>query len=53
VKCKNDKTAPPDMCLGAKLQLKELNGIQCWTITSVDHINAAIKTIEEGNKKER
>lgn len=53
VRYKNDKIESPEMYLGAKLQQKELNGINCWTITSVDYINAAIKTIEEGNKNKK
>ena len=50
VKYKNDIIEPPKMYLGAKLQLKEINGGRCWTITSLDYINVAIKTIEEALK---
>ena len=45
IKFKNDKIAPPEMYLGAKLQLKSINGHKSWTITSVDYVNAAIETV--------
>lgn len=47
VKFKNDKIEEPSHYLGAKVALKAINGIKCWTITSVDYINATVKTIEE------
>ena len=50
IKFKNDKIAPPDMYLGAKLQEKQINGHSCWTITSVDYINAAVNTVKEAIK---
>mmetsp|Transcript_18951 Transcript_18951/g.26747 ORF Transcript_18951/g.26747 Transcript_18951/m.26747 type:complete len:460 (-) Transcript_18951:1019-2398(-) len=50
MKLKNDKAEPPSVCLGAKTQLKNINGHKCWTISSVDHINAAVKTIKEALK---
>ena len=40
---KNDKIEAPDFNLGAKLQKKPLNGIECWTITSQDYVKAAVK----------
>lgn len=46
IKFKNNKIAPPDMYLGAKLQKKQINNTWCWTITSVDYVNAAVETIK-------
>ena len=46
IKFKNNKIEVPEMYLGAKLQLKELNGYKIWAIGSVDCLNAAIKTVE-------
>ena len=37
--------------MGAKLQQKELNGRTCWTMSSVDYINAAVTNVEEGLAK--
>jgi len=51
IRHKKDKIEPPTMCLGGRLQLKELNDTSCWTISSVDYINAAIATVEEALKK--
>ena len=50
IKFKNYFIEPSKMYLGAKLQLKELNGTQCWTMTSVEYIHAVVKTIEEALK---
>ena len=46
-KFKNGKIETPEFYLGAKLQKKSTNGIQCWTITSQDYIKAAVKNVEE------
>ena len=53
VKYKNGKIGPPEVYLGAKLSKKSINGVSCWTITSVDYIKAAVKTIKDavGKKK--
>jgi hypothetical protein len=53
VKYKNDKIETPSMYLGAKLKFKELNGTECWSITSVDYVNAAVKTIKEALEGKR
>ena len=53
IQFKNDKIAPPEMYLGAKLQLKSINDHDSWTITSVDYINAAVKTVKEAIKERR
>eukprot|EP00978_Attheya_sp_CCMP212_P034976 scaffold149828_cov60-Attheya_sp.AAC.1 len=46
-KFKNDKIEPPSSYLGARLQEKEINGRMCWTMTSVDYVNATIKNVEK------
>jgi len=46
-KFKNDKIEPPSSYLGARLQEKEINERKCWTMTSVDYINATIKNIKK------
>eukprot|EP00980_Cylindrotheca_fusiformis_P022162 scaffold9066_cov80-Cylindrotheca_fusiformis.AAC.1 len=46
VKLKNDKIEPPENYLGAKLVFKYKDGIGRWTISSEDHVKAAIKTVE-------
>ena len=46
-KFKNDQIDPPTNYLGARLEKKSINGFDCWTVSSVDYVNAAIKTIEE------
>ncbi len=38
----------PSNYLGAKLEKKNINGQTCWSITSLDYIKTAIKTVEEG-----
>ena len=46
-KFKKDKIAPPDFYLGGKVQLKGLNGINIWTITSTDYVKAAVENLEK------
>jgi PAS domain-containing protein len=53
VKYKNGKIEPPTMYLGARLQKKPLNGLDCWAITSVDYVNAAVKTVKESLEGKR
>jgi hypothetical protein len=50
-KFKNGKIEAPEFYLGAKLQKKSINGIQCWRITSQDYVKAAVKNVEEAIKK--
>ena len=45
-KFKNDKIEDPENYLGAKLKKKNINGRDCWTITSVDYVKAAITNVE-------
>jgi len=52
-KFKNDKVSPSDTYLGARLNEKSINGRKCWTMTSVDYFNAAIKNIEATLKHNR
>ena len=52
-KLKNDKIEMPEFYLGAKLQLKPINGKMCWAITSQDYIKAAVKNVEESIKNTR
>ena len=51
-KFKNDNIKPPEVYLGARLQGKTINGTKCWTMTSVDYINAAVSNVEEKLKKD-
>jgi hypothetical protein len=48
VKFKNDAIAEPSNYLGAMLHRKNINGIDCWSITSIDYVKAAIENVEEG-----
>ena len=52
-KFKNDDVKKPDTYLGARLQEKSINGRKCWTMTSVDYINAAVKNVKEALTKKR
>ena len=47
---KNNMIEYPDMYLGANLQEKAINNVKCWTIGSLEYIQAAIATVEEGLK---
>jgi hypothetical protein len=53
VKFKNDKIEEPMNYLGARLQKKNINGVECWSITIVDYVKAAIENVEEGIKDKR
>jgi hypothetical protein len=45
-KFKNDEVAVPDVYLGAKLEKKVMNGVECWTMASDKYVNAAIQNVE-------
>jgi hypothetical protein len=45
-KLKNDAVETPANYLGAKLALKNLDGKKVWTMSSVEYLTAAIKTLE-------
>ena len=53
VKYKNNKIEPPKINLGAKLVKRQINGFDCWTITSANYVNAAVKTIKEALKEKK
>ncbi|KAI2502896.1 Reverse transcriptase (RNA-dependent DNA polymerase) [Fragilaria crotonensis] len=50
-KFKNGRIEAPEFYLGAKLQKKDINGFQCWTVTSQDYVKAAVKNVEETIKR--
>jgi hypothetical protein len=52
-KLKNDKIEAPDFYLGAKIQLKPINGRMCWTMTSQEYVKAAVRNVEETLKNTR
>ena len=51
-KFKDDKVPLPEAYLVARLQKKIINGMSCWTMSSVDYVNAAVTNVEEKLKKE-
>ena len=53
VQLKNGNIASPKIYLGAKLQKKVMENIECWMIGSFDYAQAAIATVEEGLKNKR
>jgi hypothetical protein len=53
VKFKNDKIEEPSNYLGGRLQKKKINGVDCWSTSSVDYVKAAVDTVEEGLRKKR
>ena len=50
-KFKNDKVEKPSSYLGARLQKKVINVWDCWTVTSLDYLNAAAEAVEEAVKR--
>jgi Reverse transcriptase (RNA-dependent DNA polymerase) len=44
---KDGKIEEPEIYLGAKLEKKNMNGINCWTMTSDQYVNTAVKNLEE------
>ena len=44
---KNNKTKPPEIYLGGKLENKNINGLDVCTLTSRDYINAIVEQLEE------
>lgn len=45
-KLKKDKIEPPEIYLGARLEMKNLNGKKMWTMCSRDYIKLAVQNIE-------
>ena len=50
-KFKKDAIEPPEIYLGARLQKKDLNGKEIWTMSSYDYTKAIISNLEERLKK--
>ena len=50
-KFKNDKVEEPSSYLCAQLQNKVINGWDCWTVTILDYVKAAVVTVKEYVKK--
>ena len=48
LKFKKDKMEPPEIYLGGRLKLKQLNGKSMWTLSSKDYVKAAIEIVERG-----
>ena len=48
---KKDKIEPPEFYLGARLEMKELNGKRMWTMTSKDYVKAAVENMEKHLEK--
>jgi Reverse transcriptase (RNA-dependent DNA polymerase) len=46
-KFKNDEVKTPDMYLGAKLEKRLINGVVCWTMSSLQYVSAAIDNVEK------
>ena len=46
-KLKDDKIEPPEVYLGAKLEFKRINEVDCWTISAEDYIQTAVKNVED------
>jgi hypothetical protein len=51
-KFKNNEVASPDFYLGAKLERKVINGVDCWTMASDKYVNAAIENVETKLKQD-
>ena len=47
LKFKKNKVEEPEFYLGARLEKKQLNGCDVWTMSSTDYIKAAIANVEE------
>ena len=50
-KFKNDDISPPEMYLGGRLTKKEIDGQECWMMTSQDYVKAAVENVETYLKK--
>ena len=45
-KFKNNKVEPPNMYLGVKLRKIKLGTYECWTMSSYNYVQSAIKNVE-------
>ena len=52
VKLNNDHYGEPEISIGSQLQWKNINGSECWTMTSNKYVTEAIKTLK-GTLKEQ
>ena len=52
VKLKHDHYGEPEILLGSHLQWKNINGTECWTMTSNEFVTEALKTLR-GTSKEQ
>ena len=52
-KFKKDKIEPPSMYLGARLEMKQLNGKRMWTMCSKDYVKLTVNNIENQLQKRR
>jgi hypothetical protein len=53
LKLKGNKAAPPDMCLGLSLELKQNSvGTKCWSASPEKHVAASVHNTEEKLAKE-
>ena len=46
-KLKNDCVDPPKQYLGAGVEFKMINGVECWTMNSNDYVKAAITNVDK------
>ena len=46
VKLKNDHYGELEIFLGSQLQWKNINGSECWTMTSNKYVTEALKTLK-------
>ena len=46
-KLKDDKIEKPASYLGAQIGQKVIDGVECWTMSSEQHISAALANVEE------
>ncbi len=50
-KLKDDKIEPPDIYLGAQLDLMQVNDVYCWTMSAEKYVLSAVKNVEEALAK--
>ena len=50
-KLKDDKIEEPETYLGAKLDKMTVGGIECWTMSAEQYVNASVKNVEEALAK--
>jgi hypothetical protein len=50
-KLKDDKIEPPDIYLGAQLDLMQVDDVYCWTMSAEKYVLSAVKNVEEALAK--